>query len=105
MNFSYYLLRNSSKKDRKAFALESTENFQKPTTLRVSNHKETPEVLRELLEKLIMGAIRDYFVKTLSEIGKLPTVKSQIISEMKMSKTPSNKEGSIRTSDKIGSGI
>jgi len=52
-----------------------------------------------------MGAIRDYFVKTLSEIGKLPTVKSQIISEMKMSKTPSNKEGSIRTSDKIGSGI
>lgn len=43
-----------------------------------------------------MGAIKDYFIKSLSEIGRLPTVKSQIISEMKMTKTPTNKEMSIR---------
>jgi hypothetical protein len=44
-----------------------------------------------MLERLIMGAIKDYFVKTLSEIGKLPTVKSQIVSEMKMTRSPSNR--------------
>lgn len=50
INLRYYILRNSKKRDRKSLALESIDDLQNPTTIRLSGHKDlTTDQLKQLL--------------------------------------------------------
>jgi hypothetical protein len=60
-------------------------------TVRVSNYKETFEELKEMLEKMILAAAKDDFLKILEQCGRLPPRKdSPSQSYIKLTKVPDN---------------
>ena len=82
MDLHYYIMRNSKKKERLSIALESTDALQKPKTVRISNNKESFEELRLMLNNLIFGAVKESYIKRLSESAQLPP--RRLSSEHKM---------------------
>ena len=56
--------------------MESIDALQKPKTLRVSNSKMSLEELRGLFERIIFAAVKESFIKRLSDMGQLPPKKA-----------------------------